>query len=218
MTEPGWADVVAAAQLAHEIRNVLSIVRASSTILREAIPAADAEADAILDDLIAAADRASDLSHELMALSRRACATPAEPVDLGASVAHLAESVRRMAPANVAVEVEVERGTLTSLPVRDIQLVLVNLARNAFEAMPEGGTLSIRVIRVTDGIAWSIGDTGVGMDDTTRLRCCAAFFTTKRAGHGLGLHAVRDVVERHAGRLAIASAPGRGTTVTILLS
>lgn len=217
MSESKGVNPVVAAELAHEIRNVFTIIRTSTLMLREVV-GDDADAASVLDDLLAAAERASGLSHHLMELARRAGA-PGEATSLGTAVEQLAGTLRRLAPGNVHVVVSADPGVATTVPARDVQLVLVNLAYNAFDAMPEGGVLTVLVTASEDGqrAVWTVTDTGVGMDAATLDRCFAAFFTTKATGNGLGLHSVREVVERHAGKIALASAPGRGTTITIQL-
>ena len=106
--------------------------------------------------------------------------------------------------------------------VGEIREALTNLVFNAVDAMPEGGTLSVRTscVGVPGGTArqvWiEVGDTGVGMDDNTRRRCLEPFFTTKgERGTGLGLAMVYGMTERHGASIDIVTAPGQGTTVRL---
>ena len=106
--------------------------------------------------------------------------------------------------------------------VGEIREALTNLVFNAVDAMPEGGTLSVRTscVGVPGGTArqvWiEVGDTGVGMDDNTRRRCLEPFFTTKgERGTGLGLAMVYGMMERHGASIDIVTAPGQGTTVRL---
>jgi CheY-like chemotaxis protein len=96
--------------------------------------------------------------------------------------------------------------------------VLANLVLNASDAMPEGGTISLRTYPVGNWVCLQIADTGSGMNEETRRRCLEPFFTTKgQAGTGLGLAIVFGIIERHKGRMELESTEGSGTTVTIWL-
>jgi signal transduction histidine kinase len=99
--------------------------------------------------------------------------------------------------------------------------VLENVVRNAMEAMPDGGTITVRTTRSDRdseaGVALSVQDTGAGMDARTRERAFDDFFTTKPTGSGLGLAFVRRVVEAHGGDASLESARGRGTVVRVWL-
>lgn len=95
--------------------------------------------------------------------------------------------------------------------------VLANLARNALQAMPNGGTLEFITMVRDGGIALEVIDTGEGMDQKTVSRMFQAFFSTRSGGSGLGLPTVRRIIEAHGGAIACESEPGRGTRFTILL-
>lgn len=105
----------------------------------------------------------------------------------------------------------------------EIREALTNLIFNAVDAMPEGGTLTLRTRSVapapgqdTGQVLLEVSDTGIGMDEATQRRCLEPFFTTKGdRGTGLGLAGVYGMVERHGGKIAIESAPQRGTTVRL---
>ena len=120
----------------------------------------------------------------------------------------------------VRVAVNTDLGELPSIlgDPAELREMLTNLIFNAVDAMPDGGTLTIRT-RMEDGKAnLSVGDTGTGMDEETRRRCLEPFYTTKGdRGTGLGLSAVYGIIERHGGLLEIESEMGRGTTFSICL-
>jgi signal transduction histidine kinase len=94
----------------------------------------------------------------------------------------------------------------------------MNAVVNAIEAMEPGGSLTVATGRTDDGgLRLAITDTGGGMDETTRAKAFDLFFSTKPGGTGLGMAIIRSAVERHGGRLAIDSTPGKGTTIEITL-
>ena len=100
----------------------------------------------------------------------------------------------------------------------ELREVLTNLIFNAVEAMPQGGTITLRTVEKSSGILLQVRDTGMGMSEEVREHCFEPFFTTKgEAGSGLGLAVVYGIIERHAGKLEVSSIPGKGTTFTILL-
>jgi two-component system sensor histidine kinase HydH len=94
---------------------------------------------------------------------------------------------------------------------------LSNLARNALQAMPKGGTLEFLTMLRDNGIALEVIDTGEGMDENTVSHMFQAFFSTRSGGSGLGLPTVRRIIEAHGGTIACESEPGKGTRFTILL-
>ena len=112
---------------------------------------------------------------------------------------------------------------LESLPAvsgneSELREMLTNLVFNAVDAIPEHGTITIRTFRRDDAVMVQITDTGTGMEDDARIHCMEPFFTTKNEhGTGLGLAMVCGIVRRHRGEIAIESAPGKGTTITISL-
>ena len=96
-----------------------------------------------------------------------------------------------------------------------IRAALINLVKNALEAMPGGGALTI-ITRITrNGVALDLIDTGVGMDEQTALHMFDAFYSTKDGGSGLGLPTARKIIEAHGGRISVQSDIGRGTKFTL---
>jgi signal transduction histidine kinase len=96
-----------------------------------------------------------------------------------------------------------------------LQAALVNLVKNALEAMPSGGQLVARSRMTRSGVALDLIDTGCGMDDRTALQMFEAFYSTKPAGSGLGLPTARKIIEAHGGRIGVQSEFGRGTQFTL---
>jgi signal transduction histidine kinase len=213
--EREWSALVAA-ELGHEMRNVLSVIQSLGSLLRDELPPAG-DAIELVDDLLLTCERAERLSQRLMQLARDTF--HGGPADLVAVVSRLATTLQRVAPQGITIALEASEGPLwTSLPTLDIEQVLFNLAHNAFDAMSDHGVLAIRVSATRKAAVLAVGDTGVGMDEDTVQRCFEPFFTTKaERGTGIGLHAVREAVERAGGRVIAESAPGHGTTLSVYL-
>jgi signal transduction histidine kinase len=119
----------------------------------------------------------------------------------------------------VAVAVTAADGIgLAEVHPADLTQVLLNLAANARDAMPDGGTLTLRTAPAAGGhVVLTVADTGVGMDAATKARMFDPFFTTRDGGTGLGLATVREVVTRAGGRIEVESEPGWGTQVRVYL-
>jgi signal transduction histidine kinase len=101
--------------------------------------------------------------------------------------------------------------------VEGLERALANILRNADDAMPQGGTVTIRTSANGRYVRLSVDDTGAGMPDEVRGQLFELGFTTKLGGHGIGLVNVRQFAEANGGTVEVESAPGRGTTVTLLL-
>jgi CheY-like chemotaxis protein len=124
-------------------------------------------------------------------------------------------------PQQLGVMINVELDVAASLPLimgadSEIREALTNLVFNAVDAMPQGGTLTLRTRADAEHVYVEVGDTGVGMDEDARRRCLEPFFTTKgERGTGLGLAMVYGMVQRHSGDIAIESQVGKGTTMRL---
>lgn len=211
---------VVAAELAHEVRNVITIVSTLATLLGERL-GGDPEVEEILADLRGTCDRGVQLARKLSAASRRVVEA-AGPTNLTRVLSRQVDQLRRIAPAQINVLGEIDPHLRTPMTAGDIEMIIGNLALNAFDAMTAGGTLTIRATRVPlvgapDFVALVVIDTGPGMDEATLAHCFDIFFTTKTTGTGIGLYSVREAVERAGGRIAIDSAPTRGTAVSMYL-
>jgi signal transduction histidine kinase/ActR/RegA family two-component response regulator len=213
--------------VAHDFNNLLTVIRGNAELLRDADPGAANTAD-LVDDIRGASERAAGLVRQLLTFGRRQAARP-EVLDLNGVVGDLAGMLRRLLGERVAVVTN-----LAPLPVRaridrgQLEQVVMNLAVNARDAMPRGGTLTITTASATDSRAGghpgaarlarlSVTDTGTGMTPEVRARIFEPFFTTKEVGKGtgLGLATVYGIVTQAVGRIAVDSAPGAGTTFRV---
>ena len=148
-----------------------------------------------------------------------------QPVDLNEMVKQVVDLTRARwfdMPQERGLLIEVRTELAANLPnvaglASEIREALTNLVFNAVDAMPSGGTMTLRTVLSGSAVRCEVGDTGVGMDEDTRRRCLEPFFTTKgERGTGLGLAMVYGVAQRHHAEVAIDSAPGRGTTMALV--
>ncbi len=222
-----------AAAIAHDFNNVLVAVMGSAEIAKSAV-SADSPAARALEVIERAGDSAAQLVRQLLAFGRPQAAA-AGAIDVGVVIARAAALVRPAIGADVTVLVD---NSAPLWPVRidpgQLEQVLLNLAVNARDAMPEGGTLLISAQNLTlaqsrrfqetelrpgQYVLIRIGDTGTGMSDAVIDRAFEPFFTTKPAGKGtgLGLSVVYGIIHGHGGFLEINSTPGAGTEMRIYL-
>lgn len=213
-----------ASGIAHDFRNLLTAIRGYATVARQKIQG-DHPASHALGRVEEAADQAEGVIRGLLTFGRRSVAEK-QAADVGKLVIRGVGWVQRMVPASVELQTDLADHAdglwVLADPVQ-LQQVLLNLVVNACDAMPGGGRLHIAVDRVTSGasarVTMAVSDTGCGMTREVAERAVEPFFTTKSVGEGtgLGLSMAHGIVAQHDGSLAIDSAPGRGTTITISL-
>jgi PAS domain S-box-containing protein len=218
--------------LAHDINNSLAIVRGYAELLKDGMEPGSAGASD-LAHVQHAVDRAASITRKVLAFSRRQAAQPTG-LDLTAVVNELLPMLRQSVTPLVEMRLELEPRLWSVRADRgQIEQVLVNLAANARDAMPDGGVLSIatanRVVTAVspstgklppgEYVALSVRDQGCGMTAEVEARIFEPFFSTKAdtGGMGLGLAMVHDIVQASKGRIVVDSAPGLGATFTILL-
>lgn len=216
--------------VAHDFNNLLTVINGHAETAIEDVPDGS-EVQESLSEVLKAGGRAALLIRQLLAFSRRQTLEP-ENVCLNHVVDEFLKMVRRMMPENVAMEARlaVDLWTVFVDP-NSIEQVLMNMAVNARDAMPEGGTLCIetanRVLREGDVSGLSPGeyirvavcDTGIGMDEKTREQVFEPYFTTKEMGRGtgLGLAMAYGTVTQSGGGITIDSRPGEGCEIAMLL-
>ncbi len=196
--------------VAHDLNNLLTIVRASAAALR---PVGDASAIGAIDEATA---RGARLTRRLLAISGRDVHDPVlQPI--APLLDDTADLMRRVLPSGIALKAD--RATTARLRVdRDaVEQALFNLIVNARDALGDAGTVRLAIeMRRDEGRAWTlltVTDDGPGMSPEVLARASEPFFTTKPAhlGTGLGLAIVRDTMARHDGRFVLSSTPGTGT-------
>lgn len=210
---------------AHDFNNILGVILGFARERRRpGVGPPETHREVVLCDALegveVAARRGASISRKLLDFSRTEVTTSAA-FDVAAALQDIKPMLRQLLPENVQLVIQTPPGVTTALFNRDqFELALLNLAANARDAMPEGGTCTVTLARAAgDEVAVSLRDTGEGMSEETRQRVFEPFFTTKPVGigTGLGLSVVHGLVDRSGGRMSIESAPGEGTTVTMWL-
>jgi PAS domain S-box-containing protein len=219
--------------IAHDFNNSLTAIIGFGTLIRMKLPKDD-PLGAYVDNILAAADRSAELTRSLLTFSRFQ-PIEAKHVDLNEIVRGAEKLLKRLMREDIDIRVEIADKPLTvRADAGQIVQVLMNLASNAADAMPEGGvvTLSTSLVSLDEDFVKAHGsgrcgrcallgfsDNGVGIDEETRQRIFEPFFTTKAVGKGtgLGLSSVYGVVKQHDGFISCNSEPGQGTTFKIYL-
>ena len=219
--------------VAHDFNNLLMVIEAHIDRIRDRLTPADAlYADAV--EVHNAVNRAAALTSQLLAFSRKQLLQP-RVLDIPSVLNGVARMLARLLTENIHLTIEIEPG-LARVKVDQSQLeqALVNLAVNARDAMPDGGTLTIQAgsAQFDEAQTWrhclvqpgayvmlAVTDTGMGMDSDTQARIFEPFFTTKGPGKGtgLGLPMVYGVIKQSGGAISVYSEPGKGTTIKIYL-
>jgi PAS domain S-box-containing protein len=227
--------------IAHDFNNLLAVIINYAAFVGDDLDAAATESEekrrtmrADVEQIGLAAQRAAHLTHQLLAFARREVVQP-EVIDVNDVVADVEQLLKRTLGEHIALQSELAEG-LRSVLIDPGQLeqILVNLAVNARDAMPDGGTLTLDTANVDVDLAYAshrpeltpgpyvrlrVSDDGTGMEQDVAERAFDPFFTTKAAdrGTGLGLATVYGIVQQAGGQARIYSEPGVGTTFTALL-
>ncbi|WP_306672392.1 sensor histidine kinase [Geothrix fuzhouensis] len=211
------------AGLAHDLNNLICSVKSSAELAALKLDAGDAPGPEDLNRIALTADRAARLTGRLMGFARRE-EEGLSFLDLGMAVKGLEATLRIILPRSV--ELRIETGAGDGLIVQSsglrVEQMVVNLVANARDAMPDGGTLTVRT-GVGDSekpmALLEVADTGIGMAPDILAKIFDPFFTTKAPGQGtgLGLPSLKALVEEGGGRMEVASEPGKGARFRILL-
>lgn len=209
------------AVIAHEVRNPLAVIKNSVSGLRRRV-VSDADRATLLDILDEETDRLNRLVHDLLAYAQ-----PVVPKGRELVVRELTRRVLDRALSGIAhaalvhIDWQLDGPETVHGDPELLRHALVNVVENALQAMPGGGTLTIRSeaaeLEGKAAVALSFADTGEGMDTIVRAKARNPFFTTRPSGTGLGLAIVDRVIRNHGGRVEIDSKHGAGTTLRLVL-
>lgn len=219
--------------IAHEFNSIMTVIIGQSELLLEDLPAGGAGYESARE-IRKAGNRAALLTRQLLAYGRKQMLR-LEELDLNDVLTHAAGMIRDL--LGTTVELQLLPGAEIR-PVRvdagQMEQVIINLAMNAADAMPQGGRLTLQTAPFLAGpepgpqfpelkpgeyVLLTVTDTGVGMSEEVRVRAFEPFFTTKDVGQGtgLGLATCYGIIKQSGGHITVCSEPGRGTTVKILL-
>ncbi|MEO7908368.1 MAG: PAS domain S-box protein [Roseiflexaceae bacterium] len=219
--------------VAHDFNNLLTAIMGNTDLARDSLPA-NHPARADLDEIGKSSERAAELTRQLLAFARRQIIEP-HVIDLNQLLRDMDKLLRRLIGAHVDLIIRTAPDLwLVRADHGQIEQIVVNLAVNARDAMPGGGTLTIetdnvqldhdyahRHISVNPGryVMLAVSDTGTGMDEQTQAQIFEPFFTTKAPGRGtgLGLATCYGIVKQHGGTIWPYSEPGHGSTFKIYL-
>ncbi len=215
--------------VAHDFNNLLMTIRANVDLALESGSPETAEE---LDEIGRAVEHGASLCRQMLTFSR-SDPDPRVSLDLAELLGRVAPMLRRVVPRTIDLVVTPGPAVPIQTSAAGLEIALLNLVMNARDAMPAGGTLTIATSRVDvepgddwarDGVPCaayavvSVTDTGIGMDDATRVRVFEPFFTTKPLGQGtgIGLSTVHAIVTASEGHVRMSSTWGAGTTATLL--
>jgi PAS domain S-box-containing protein len=216
--------------IAHDFNNLITVLLGYSDELIESVPA-DSDWRKPVEEIRRATERASSLTQQLLAFSRRQ-ASVSQAVDLNAVIANMEDMLRRLLGAEIRLSLQLAEGLGAMGAIRadapQIGQILMNLAVNARDAMPNGGALMIETANMQLGpehldivpgphVMLAVTDSGTGMTADVQKRLFEPFFTTKGAGQGtgLGLSMVQAIVRQNGGHITVQSEPGHGSTFRI---
>ena len=218
--------------VAHDFNNLLTVINGYSDLLYQQLPEEDPRRGQA-DEIRKAGARAAELTHQLLAFGRKQVGRP-RPVNLTHLVSESEKMLRLLVgtDVNLITRLEPSLGMVMADPGH-LHQVLMNLAANARDAMPEGGSLTIETSNAEldsedaaalpeskpgPAVRLCVRDTGVGIDEKTRKNIFEPFFTTKgNKGTGLGLATVYGIVQQNQGWIDVSSAPGKGSTFQVFL-
>jgi hypothetical protein len=219
--------------VAHDFNNILGVIMGYGDLLARRMPSGDPLVGKVRE-ILKAADRAAGLTRQLLAFSRQQVLQP-RVLDLNSVVGEMDKMLRRLIGENVELKTRLQQGLgAVMADPGQMEQVVMNLAVNAGDAMPEGGSLLLetRDVELDESylrmhpnahfgphVMLAVSDTGEGMDAETLSRIYEPFFTTKPQGKGtgLGLSTVYGIVEQSGGSIEVYSEKGRGTTFKIYL-
>lgn len=209
-----------AGSLAHEIKNPLSVIRMNMDLLGEELVAGDSPRDLRVRRKVEIVQqqctRLENLLNDFLRFARLRDLelTPGNLNEIVRRVLDLYEGPARELGLDVIAYLDPSLPTIL-LHAQTLEAAIVNLVKNAVEAMPKGGHFVVRSYLTPNGVALDLIDDGCGIDDRTALKMFEAFYSTKQGGSGLGLPTARKIIEAHGGTIDVQSEAGRGTKFTL---
>jgi PAS domain S-box-containing protein len=220
--------------VAHDFNNLLGVIIGYGELVQEGTPG-DSPLRSCVDEMLKAGHRAASLTRQLLAFSRQQVMDP-KVLDLNLVVKDMEKMLKRIISEDIQLKTDLDPALVhIKADQGQIEQVIMNLAVNARDAMPNGGELGLTTcnfhmdqdfvrrypypVSVGDYVLLTVTDNGIGMDAATRARVFEPFFTTKEKGKGtgLGLSTVYGVVKQSGGYIEIVSEPGAGATFKIYL-
>jgi signal transduction histidine kinase len=209
-----------AGSLAHEIKNPLSVILMNMDLLAEELESADTPREQRLRRKISIVQdqcvRLENLLNDFLRFARLGHLelSPGNLNEIVAQVLTLYEPQAQEAHVEVITYLDHSLPTIL-VHAETLQAAILNLVKNALEALTKGGHLVVRTYVSTQGVALDLIDDGCGIDDRTAMKMFEAFFSTKSGGSGLGLPTARKIIEAHGGTIHVQSEVGRGTKFTV---
>jgi signal transduction histidine kinase/CheY-like chemotaxis protein len=200
--------------IAHDLNNLLTVIIGTSEMLRYQLGSTRPDSLRLLEDLEGAASRASLMTSQLLSFGR-VRSGDRELVDVGAITLDMGRMLPRLLGHAVSVEVNAQEGVWVQASRSGLEQILLNLAVNAREAMPDGGQFTLDLDSTDNEVVLHARDTGAGMSPEVRNRVFEPFFTTKATGTGLGLATVQKLVDHFEGSIELESESGKGTSFAI---
>ncbi len=218
--------------IAHDFNNLLSVIMLNAQLVAGALKAEQGDLVPEVQDIQEAARKAATMTKQLLGFSRHADLTLL-PTDLARVVSNLSSMMRRVLPENIRIRIAADETVpAVRADAGAVEQMLLNLATNARDAMPEGGALRVGAERCEVGedthasepwvkpgsyVRISVEDSGTGMDEDTKARIFEPFFTTKApgVGTGLGMAMVYGLTKQHNGFVTVDSTVGQGTAVRL---
>lgn len=217
--------------IAHDFNNLIAIIKANLQMLIRRLQQGRGDVLRYAESALEGADRAGTLTSRILAFSRQQPLAPMH-VNISLLIDGMKDLIRQSVGSQTQIETDLSAKRWIRCDPNQMEHAVLNLANNARDAMPEGGTLRVSTADVEIGtqtsfddpppgkyVSLEIRDTGCGMDRETREKAVDPFFTTKPPGQGtgLGLSMIFGYVRQSGGYLTIDSEPGKGTAITILL-
>ncbi|MFA4827670.1 MAG: response regulator [Thermodesulfovibrionales bacterium] len=219
--------------IAHDFNNILQAIVGYGYLLQEDMRSDDPLRENV-DQILVSADRAAEVTHSLLAFSRKQILNP-KPIDINGMMMRFEKLLSRLIGEDIVLSANLtDKDVISMADAGQIEQVLMNLATNARDAMPRGGrlTLDTQLVELDDTFirdhgygepgmfaVISVSDTGSGMEKDTMAKIFEPFFTTKEVGKGtgLGLAMAYGIIKQHNGYINVYSEPEKGTTFRIYL-